>query len=88
MAYKRLKVNGITFVFKYEADHPELLHIFVRHLKEPDDAIYIFFNGQTQWNGSQDLWETVIDGEFIWWFWIDEKEKVVMIVSCFDEYSR
>jgi len=42
VAYKRLKANGITFVFKYEADHPELLHIFARHSKEPDDAIYFF----------------------------------------------
>jgi hypothetical protein len=45
--YKSERANGITFVFKYESDYPELLHIYVRHLKEPDDAIDIFINGQT-----------------------------------------
>jgi len=86
VVYRRLKANGITFVFKYETDHPELLHIYVRHLKEPDDAIDIFFNGLTTWNAKQDLWETSLEGETVWWFWIDEVKQVVMIVSCFDDY--
>lgn len=88
MPYKHLRVNGVTFVFKYETDYPDLLHIFARHRKEPDDAIYIFFNGQTSWNSAQNLNETMLDGEGLWWFWIKEEEKVVMVVSCFDEYSR
>ena len=85
MAYKRVRAKGTTFVFKYEDDHPELLHIYVRHLKEPDDAIYIFFNGQTTWNSGQDLWQTILGNEVVWWFWINENDKVAMIVSCFDE---
>jgi len=86
MAYKRLRAKGITFVFKYEDDFPELLHIYVRHLKEPDDAIHIFLNGVTTWNDIQQLWETILDSEGLWWFWIDESKSVVMIVSCFDQY--
>lgn len=82
--YKRVRARGVTFVFKYEDDHPEILHIFARHLKEPDDAIEIFFAGLTFWKSEQGLWETRCHGEAVWWFWIDESEKVVMIVSCFN----
>lgn len=85
--YKRLRAKGVTFVFKYESDRPDLLHIYVRHLKEPDDAIFIFFSGKTTWLKSQEVWETLYENEGIWWFWIDEESKVVMIVSCFDKYS-
>lgn len=88
MRYKNYRAQGITFVFKYEDDHPEILHIYARHLKEPDDAMDIFFSGQTSWNSNQNLWETLLDGEGVWWYWINEDKKVVMIVSCFDEYSR
>jgi hypothetical protein len=86
--YLNLRSGGITFVFKYESDQPGMLHIFARHLKEPDDAIYIFFNGETSWNSAQGLWETILDSEGLWWYWIDESKKVMMVVSCFDEYCR
>jgi hypothetical protein len=85
MPYKRVKAKGITFVFKYEPDCPDILHIFARHLKEPDDAMHIYLHGDTAWNAQQDLWETRLENEVVWWFWIDQANKVVMIVSCFDE---
>ena len=85
MPYKRLKANGYTFVFKYEDDHPDLLHIYARHRKEPDDAIYIFFNGVAAWNTTYERFETTLDGEGLFWFWIDKPGKVVMVVSCFDD---
>lgn len=85
MPYKRLRVNGIVFVFKYDDVSPDLLHIYARHLKEPDDAIFIFFNGSTLWNPIQNRYETRTEGEGLFWFWLDEPGKVVMIVSCFDE---
>lgn len=86
--YRNVRSGGITFVFKYETDPPDMLHIFARHRKEPDDAIYIFFNGTTSWNSSQELWETLLDGEGLWWYWINEPQKVLLVVSCFDRYSR
>ena len=36
---KAVKKNGYVFLFKYDKDAPELLHIYVRHLKHPIDAI-------------------------------------------------
>lgn len=85
--YKNVRARGHIFVFKYEEDCPELLHIYARHLKTDEDAIYIFFNGMSTWNSDQDCWETNYGNEGIWWFWIKEKEKVVMIISCFDHYT-
>lgn len=83
--YKGVRAKGVTFVFKYEEDYPEILHIFARHLKEPDDAIEIFFKGLGTWNTRLELWETRYQRQRIRWFWIDEKKKVVMIVTCFDK---
>jgi hypothetical protein len=45
--YRRVD-GGITFVFKAEPGHPELLHIFARHRTEPDDAINTFFDENAQ----------------------------------------
>lgn len=84
MQYKRVKVNGYVFVFKFEDDHPELLHIYARHLKEPDDAIDIFFNGIKTWNEGHKRFETKLNNEQVWWFWLDEAQKVVMVITCFD----
>lgn len=65
-----------------------MLHIYARHLKNPNDAIYIFFNGNTSWNREKNRWETILGEEGLWWFWLNEADKVVMIISCFDEYSE
>ncbi|MGE0083850.1 MAG: hypothetical protein AB7S75_05460 [Desulfococcaceae bacterium] len=34
-----------TFLFKYEDDMPDLLHIYVRHLTQPEDATKAFSLG-------------------------------------------
>jgi len=83
--YKRLKSRGITFVFKYEDDYPELLHIWARHRKTEEDAIYIFFNGTIARNEEHDCWATEAGTEVLWWFWIDEENKIAMVIACFDE---
>lgn len=83
--YKRLRVRGVTFVFKYEEDHPDILHIYARHLKSPDDAIHIFFHGIHSWNEEHSRWEAVLENEALYWFWRDEEEQIVMVISCFDQ---
>ncbi len=85
MPYKRLKSRDTYFFFKYEDDYPDLLHIWARHLKETDDAIYIYFEGKSQWNQIHQRFETRLDGECIYWFWKNQSKKEVIVISCFDE---
>jgi len=73
-----------TFFFKHEDDAPELLHIFVRHLTSPDDAIPTFFTGETTWNEINKRFETRTETHTVYWLWIDEKKKKVLVLSCFD----
>ena len=83
--YKNVKARGVTLVLKYEEDFPDLLHVWARHRKTEEDVLYIFFSGKTERNDEQDCWETKVGAEVLWWFWIDEANKVAMIITCFDE---
>ena len=87
MATKSYKAKGHKFVFTLEPDQDDMLHIFARHLKDHHDAMYIFFNGETKWLAERDCWETALGNEGLWWNWINEKDKVVRVISCFDFYS-
>lgn len=83
--YHREIYNHYTFVFKYEPDiEDEMLHIWVRHTKEPMDAMEAFFEGDTEWNHEHKRFETVSPTNTVHWFWLDEGNDVVMIISCFD----
>lgn len=37
--YESYEYEGYRFVFKYDEEFPELLHIWVRHLKTVEDAV-------------------------------------------------
>jgi predicted DNA binding CopG/RHH family protein len=52
--------SGLTFVFAYDCDAPELLHIFSRHATSPGDAVDAFFEGRedTTWNDEYERYET------------------------------
>lgn len=82
--FTRFIENGITFVFKYDQDAPELLHIYARHLTEPDDALDVFFdNSATQtFNVERDRFERQNRSHGLFWFWISEP-TVVMVITCF-----
>jgi hypothetical protein len=81
--YQRIFEQGICFVFKYDDDAPELLHIFARHLTSVDDALNTFFEGTREtWNERFARFETYSATHGLFWFWIEE-ERVVMVVSCF-----
>ena len=75
-----LVVNG----YKYEEDTSNLLHIYVRHLTQPEDAIKAFFSGTTTWNDHYQRYETVSETHTIYWFWIDEQAKKVIVITCFN----
>ena len=72
-----------TFFFKYEPSHPDLLHIWVRHMKEPKHAIKTFLEGEHTWNEKYERFETTSSTNTIYWFWLSEKENKIMIISCF-----
>jgi len=71
------------FFFKHEPTHPDLLHIYVRHLTTPTDAIQAFFTGSTCWNEARQRMETTATHHTIYWFWLEQEAKKVMIITCF-----
>ncbi len=81
--YRRVKEGGITFLFKYDEVDQTLLHIFARHLMEVDDALDLFFDTDASWNEQFERYENYSETHGLFWFWRDEKAKVVMIITCF-----
>ena len=73
-----------TFLFKYEEDTSNLLHIYVRHLTQPEDAIKAFFLGTTTWNDHYQRYETVSETHTVYWFWLNEQAKKVLVITCFN----
>jgi len=81
--YKQVEEEGIRFIFKYDDDAPDLLHIYARHLTSIDDALDTFFEGEREsWNEERSRFETYSATHGLFWFWI-EQDRVVMVVSCF-----
>ncbi len=81
--YKQVSENKIRFVFKYDDQAPELLHIYARHLTTIDDALDLYFEEKAVWNESFQRYENYSNTHGLYWYWIDEQKRVVMIVSCF-----
>ena len=82
--YKTVEEQGLRFVFAYDDDAPDLLHIYVRYLTVVDDPLDTFFNGQTHWNEGHKRFETYTDACGLFWFWL-ERDKAVMVISCFKQ---
>ena len=75
--------GGYDFVFKYDHQAPELLHIYARHMTDPDIAMETWFEGQKEvWNVQFSRYETSSDFYTLYWFWLKDS-KTVMIISCF-----
>ena len=81
--FEQVFENGIKFVFKMDDVDPELLHIFARLLTSIDDALDVFFASKAAWNEQFQRYESYNDTHGLYWFWINEPNKVVMVVSCF-----
>lgn len=83
--YRRVRENGVAFVFKTDDDDPDLLHIYARHLTTIDDALDVFFDpaaSETR-NAAHDRFERYSATHGLFWFWLDEPKKVVMVITCF-----
>ena len=84
MKYKVIHYKDYTFVFKYEENmKEEMLHIWVRHTTEPKDVVKAFLEGDTTWNQKNKRFETTSQKHTVFWFWMDEEKKKVMIITCF-----
>ncbi len=81
--WARRRCHDHTFLFKYEEDTPDLLHIYVRHLTQPVDAIKAIFSGKTTWNERHQRYETVSETHTVYWIWLDEQVKKVLVITCF-----
>lgn len=81
--YKHVIDNGIKFVFKYDDQAPDLLHIYARHLTTIDDALDLFFDEKAVWNEQFQRYENYSDTHGMYWYWLNQQNKIVMIVSCF-----
>lgn len=83
-SYRRVPARGIVFVFKYEDEPPDMLHIFARHRKQPQDAIAVWLGATDhRWDDRYSRFEASHGGQGILWYWIVQ-DRVVMIVSCYD----
>ncbi len=81
--YQRIREGDFTFLFKYDEVDSTLLHIFARHLMEVDDALDLFFETEANWNKEFERFENYSETHGLFWFWRNEKTKVVMIITCF-----
>lgn len=81
--YRVVRENGVTFYFKREPEFPDLLHIYVRHLTTIDDALDTFFDAPAVWNPLHARFENYGETLGLYWAWIDEAERKVMVITCF-----
>jgi hypothetical protein len=83
--YRRVRENGVVFVFKNDDADPEILHIYARHLTSVDDALDVFFDPEARQavNREHDRFERYNSTHGLFWFWLDEPGRVVMVITCF-----
>ena len=82
--YTAKRCKGYTFFFKHEPPEEELLHIYVRHPTNEVNVIEAFFTGKTTWNQQRERWETVGENHSVYRFWMDQKAKKIMVITCFN----
>ena len=75
--------RGHVFLFKYDTDDETVLHIYARHLTQPSEAIECFFAGKTTRNHERNRYETTTETHCLYWFWMNEAERVVYVITCF-----
>jgi hypothetical protein len=87
--YEVISYEGIDFYFKYEADHPDIIHIYARGLFSPADAIEVWFEGCEEIeNAEYNRTETYTATHDIYWYWLDQKQTKVFIISCFKRTQK
>ena len=60
--------GGYKFVFKYDELFPDVLHIWARHTKAMEDAVRVWFDGESDiWNWRFSRFETFTEREGLYW---------------------
>ncbi len=73
--YERLKCNDHTFVFKYDQNDPEILHIYARHMTTPDDAFVLYFNEDAIWDEERERYGNFSDTHGLYWCWCNKEKE-------------
>src|SRR5271155_5657469 len=92
--YEEFEAEGHVFRFLYDKEQPDRLHVEVSHGLQVEGAIDVFFDGAHTTRERSDLrgqdgsrtFETLHKNRGIWWKWIDEQKKHVLIWSFFKHY--
>ena len=82
--YQQVEADGFTFLFAFDPDDPSPLHIYARHLATIDDALDVWFDDATDdvWNEEYRRFETVGRTHVLYWAWLVEGQRV-LIITCF-----
>ena len=82
--FKHVREGDLIFVFKYDEDDPSILHIYARHLTTVQQAIDTWFDEDAEetWNPRRERFETRSQTHEIYWFWLEEDRRV-LIITCF-----
>lgn len=80
-----VREDGFTFALAYDKEEPDLLHIFVRHLTTVDNALDCFFDSwqASSRNQAYNRFECSNATHGLFWNWMDEDAKKVLIITCF-----
>lgn len=75
--YRSVRAEGFVFLFAYDQDAPELLHIFARHLTTIDDALRVWFDPtvEDEWNERYERFEVTTQTHVLYWKWLTEGER-------------
>ena len=78
-----IDANGERFRFYYDLEHPEALHITVRHNTTPEDAIRMFFTGDAPLEDAvHSRMVTLTQTHGLYWT-RHAHDQSVIVISCF-----
>ena len=81
--YREVRAEGFTFLFKYDPDEESLLLIFARHLTTVEDALGVWLDDGANevWNDVYERFETTNRTHVLYWTWLQEGERVLIITG-------
>jgi hypothetical protein len=77
-----IESGGERFRFYYDTVVTETLHITRRHGTTVEEAVTVFFDGQTSWNDELRRFETFTETFGLYWA-RHPTDQSVIVISCF-----